>query len=230
MSRSSYDNKVIVDRLFSLKDDSYKSLSERTIPSIGPDSIIGVRTPVLKALAKELNGTELAAGFINDLPHKYFEENQLHAFLISLDKDYGRCIDNINRFLPYVDNWATCDQLIPKVFAKHHAELSEQAIMWIDDGRTYTVRYGIKVLMNHFLGDDYDIRYLEKACSVKTDEYYIQMVIAWFFAEALVKQYDDAVVFMEQHRLDPVIHKMTVRKACDSFRVPDEVKKYLRNL
>ena len=224
------DRSQLVKRLFELQDNDYRQMQIRTIPSVDADAIIGVRTPDLRALAKELNGTEFAGEFLSDPSHQYFEENQLHAFLISLDKDFDSCISRIQSFLPYVDNWATCDQMIPKVFRKNHDKLLKYVNIWIKSRNIYTVRFAIKVLMDHFLDEDYDDRYPEMVARVKTNEYYLQMMIAWYFATALTKQYDSVLVYMEEKRLSPTIHKMTVRKCCDSFRIPDEHKKYLRSL
>ena len=224
------DRSQLVKRLFELQDNDYRQMQIRTIPSVDADAIIGVRTPDLRAMAKELNGTEFAGEFLSDPSHQYFEENQLHAFLISLDKDFDSCIGRIQSFLPYVDNWATCDQMIPKVFRKNHDKLLKHVNIWIKSRNIYTVRFAIKVLMDHFLDEDYDDRYPEMVARVKTNEYYLQMMIAWYFATALTKQYDSVLAYMEEKRLSPTIHKMTVRKCCDSFRIPDEHKKYLRSL
>ncbi len=224
------DHSQLIKRLFELQDEGYRQMQVKTVPSVEPDSIIGVRTPELRSLAKELYGTEFAEEFLSNPSHQYFEEDQLHAFLISLDKDFNSCIGRIRSFLPYVDNWATCDQMIPKVFKKNHDKLLKYVKIWIKSRDIYTVRFAVKVLMDHFLDEDYDDRYPEMVARIKTNEYYLQMMIAWYFATALTKQYDNVLVYMEARRLSPTIHKMTVRKCCDSFRIPDEHKKYLRSL
>ena len=218
------------ERLLALKDDKYRGLQIRTIPNIAPGKIIGVRTPDLRAIAKELNGTEFAEEFMSDPKHEYFEEDQIHAFLISLDKDPDRCFARLDLFLPHVDNWATCDQMIPKVFGKVHDKLLSHINVWIKSRHIYTVRFAVKVLMDHFLDDDFDDKYPSKVSMIKTNEYYLQMMVAWYFATALAKQYDSVICYLEEHRLTPTIHKMTVRKACDSYRISDEHKKFLRSL
>lgn len=224
------NHKQLIARLFELQDTKYRELQTRTIPNIDPDTIIGVRTPDLRALAKEINGTDLAEEFLSNPKHDYFEENQIHAFLISLDKDFDRCIAMLDAFLPYVNNWATCDQMIPKVFGKHHTELIKHVKIWMGSRDIYAIRFGIKVLMDHFLEDDFDDKYPKMVARIKTNEYYLQMMIAWYFATALTKQYDRTVVYLEEHRLSQTIHKMTVRKCLDSFRIPEERKNHLRSL
>ena len=219
-------NSELVKELFKLQDDGgYCELQVRTIPNIDPDSIIGVRTPALRTLAKSCS-----LECVSTLPHKYFEEDQIHAFVIASIKNYDKCIEELESFLPYVNNWATCDQMNPKVFAKHKKELLKNIKKWIKTKHTYKVRFAIKMLMDHFLDDDFDDKYPEMVASVKSDEYYVKMMVAWYFATALAKRYDSVIPYMEEHKLDPVVHKMTVRKACDSYRVSDEHKKYLRSL
>ena len=220
----------LIKRLFELKDAKYRELQIRTIPSVDPDSIIGVRTPELRSLAKEIKGSVLADEILRSVDHQFFEEDQIHAFLISLEKDIDKCFDELDLFLPYVDNWATCDQMIPKAFAKNHALLIPKVNEWIKSDHLYEVRFAVKVLMDHFLDEDFDISFPEQISDIRTDEYYLQMMIAWYFATALTKQYESTVCYMEDHRLDPVIHKMTVRKVCDSFRIPDDRKKYIKSL
>ncbi|MBR2523495.1 MAG: DNA alkylation repair protein [Clostridiales bacterium] len=216
--------------LFALQDLNYRQLQIRTIPGMDPDSIIGVRTPDLRSIARKLKGMDLASEILSDTDHNYFEEYQIHAFLLSMEKDIGKCFSELDLFLPHVNNWATCDQMIPKVFAKHHDILAGKALEWIGSSHTYTRRFGIKVLMDHFLDNDFDISYPEVVASVDTDEYYLQMMIAWYFATALTKQYDQTIHFMEDKRLSPVVHKMTVRKCLDSFRISEDRKSYIRSL
>ncbi len=219
------DINEIRDYLRSNQDMGYRELQIRTIPNIRPDKIIGVRTPVLRAYAKGIS-----SGYLDMLPHMYFEEDQLHAFVISGIKDFDKCISEVDRFLPYVDNWATCDQMSPKVFAKHRLQLMDHIRRWITSDRTYMVRFAVKMLMDHFLDDDFDPKYPEMVLKVRSDEYYIQMMVAWYFATALAKQYDNVLYVMEEHKLDKAVHKMTVRKCIDSFRISDDHKKYLRSL
>ena len=219
------DINEIREYLRSNQDMGYRELQIRTIPNIRPDKILGVRTPVLRAYAKGIS-----SGYLDMLPHEYFEEDQLHAFVISGIKDFDKCISEVDRFLPYVDNWATCDQMSPKVFAKHRQQLMDHIRRWITSDKTYMVRFAVKMLMDHFLDDDFDPKYPEMVLKVRSDEYYIQMMVAWYFATALAKQYDNVIYVMEEHKLDKAVHKMTVRKCIDSFRISDDHKKYLRSL
>jgi len=168
--------------------------------------------------------------FLEALPHFYFEENQLHAFLLSEMKDFAACLKAVERFLPYIDNWATCDQLSPKVFRKHRQELRDAVWRWIDSGQTYAVRFGIKMLMDHFLDGDFEPVYLEMTASVRSEEYYVRMMVAWYFATALAKQYDAALPYIENRRLDPWTHNKTIQKAVESYRIRPEQKEYLRGL
>jgi len=222
--------KEIREDLFSLQDPGYRDFQGMLIPSNKDASMIGVRTPELRRLARTYAGREDIAEFLDDLPHQYFDENQLHAFIISGIKDYEKCVKEVIRFLPYVDNWATCDQMSPKVFRKHRQKLAEQAEEWIGSDHTYTVRFGIKMLMDHFLEEDFDLMYPEMAAQVRSEEYYIRMMIAWYFATALAKQYDAVLPFIENRRLDPWTHNKTIQKAVESYRVTSEHKAYLKSL
>ncbi|MGN1339613.1 MAG: DNA alkylation repair protein [Oscillospiraceae bacterium] len=214
-------------RLFSLQDEKYRDFQRRLIPNIPPESVIGVRTPALRALAKEMGGGE---EFLLELPHRYFEENQLHAFVISGMKDFERCIERLDEFLPFVDNWATCDQMTVKLFRKHTGELIGHVRGWIASGRTYTVRYGLGCLMNFYLDREFRAEYLELASGVRSDEYYVNMMVAWYFATALAKQYDAALPYLENRRLDEWTHRKAIQKAIESYRITDEQKAYLRTL
>ena len=220
----------IQDKLFSMQDKTYQEFSRKLIPNIAPEKIIGVRTPALRQLAKEI----LAAGeetvFLSDLPHKYHEENQLHAFILSAIKDYEPCMAYLEKFLPYVDNWATCDQMSPKVFKKHRPELLLQIRKWLNAKDTYTVRYAIGMLMVHFLDEDFDRSYLEMVAQIRSEEYYINMMIAWYFATALAKQYEAALPYIEERRLAPWTHNKAIQKAIESRRISVEQKAYLRTL
>ena len=217
-------------RLFALRDEGYRDFQSRLIPTVAPDTIIGVRTPALRALAKELSAREGIDGFLHALPHRYFDENQLHAFLISGMRDYARCMEELCRFLPHVDNWATCDQMSPKVFAKHRAELLAKIREWLASGQVYSVRFAVGMLMEHFLDEDFDPAYLELAAGVRSEEYYVNMMTAWYFATALAKQYDAALAFIEQRRLDPWTHNKAIQKAVESRRITDGQKAYLKSL
>ena len=220
----------IREELFRIRDIEYRDFQVRLIPSVEPDQVIGVRTPALRKYARQLAKRADAQIFLQDLPHRYFDENQLHAFMISGIKDYGKCLEEVNIFLPCVDNWATCDQLSPAVFKKHRRELIREIRNWIDSDRTYTVRFGLGMLMSHFLDEDFDPAFLDLAAEVRSEEYYIKMMIAWYFATALAKQYDAALPYIEDRRLEPWTHNRTIQKAVESFRVSPEQKDYLRSL
>jgi len=218
------------EQLFLLRDLKYRDFNSKLIPNIDPQKVIGIRTPELRKFAHAFAKTDAAAEFLRCLPHTYHEENQLHGEIISLYKDYNTAIDAVNRFLPYIDNWATCDMLSPKVFKKHLPELLEHIKVWLGSNHEYTVRFGIKMLMDHYLDEAFDAEYPEMVSSVRREEYYIRMVIAWYFATALAKQYDHAIVYIEERRLDPWTHNKTIQKAIESYRVTDEHKEYLRKL
>ena len=220
----------IREELFRLRDTEYRDFQVRLIPSVESDQVIGVRTPALRKYARQLAKRADAQIFLRDLPHRYFDENQLHAFMISGIKDYGKCLEEVNIFLPCVDNWATCDQLSPAVFKKHRQELIREIRNWIDSDRTYTVRFGLGMLMSHYLDEDFDPAFLDLAAEVRSEEYYINMMTAWYFATALAKQYDAALPYIEDHRLDTWTHNRTIQKAVESFRVSPEQKNYLRSL
>ena len=221
---------LIQDELFRLQDPEYRSFQCKLIPTADPETIIGVRTPELRKLAKQLRGTDAAECFLHSLPHVFFDENQLHAFLLSDMKDYACCLDAIQAFLPFVDNWATCDQLSPAVFRKNREMLLAPVRKWIDSGKTYPVRFGIGMLMQHYLDDRFDPSFPEIVASVHSEEYYVRMMIAWYFATALAKQYTAVVPFLEQFRLDPWVHNKAIQKATESYRISSEQKEYLRTL
>ena len=220
----------IINELFKLQDKEYKDFQVKLIPTASPDNFIGIRTPELRKYAKELVKNKEYSSFLEKLPHKYFDENQLHAFIISELKDYNECIFYINKFLPYVDNWATCDQMSPKIFKKSHDELLNQIKKWIKSKETYTIRFGIGMLMQHYLDDKFKIEYLEMVSKIKSKEYYVNMMIAWFFATALAKQYEDTISFIEKQKLDVWTHNKTIQKAIESYRITPEQKEYLRSL
>ncbi len=213
-----------------LQDIQYREMQIRIIPTVNPDTMIGVRTPALRQMAKQYAQAGDIDVFLNDLPHLYFEENQLHAFILSGMKDYPECLRRLNRFLPYVDNWATCDQMSPRVFRTHRKELPDSIREWIGTRETYTVRFGLKIMMEHFLDEDFDPVYPEMAAAVRSGEYYVNMMTAWFFATALAKQYSAVLPYIEQHRLDDWTHNRTIQKAVESYRITPEQKAYLRTL
>ena len=216
--------------LYTMQDVKYRDFQAKLIPTAKPDTVIGVRTPQLRKYAGQLLKREDISVFLDDLPHMYFDENQLHAFIVSGIKDYERCINEVIRFLPYVDNWATCDQMSPKIFKKHRKELLENIELWLGSKETYTVRFGIGMLMEHYLDEDYDIKYPAMVAAVRSDEYYINMMIAWYFATALAKQYETVLPFIENNSLSDWIHNKAIQKSVESYRITQEQKDYLRSL
>ena len=220
----------IEERLFALQDKGYRDFHKKLVPTVPQDKIIGVRTPALRKLAKEIVQMGEAEAFLARLPHRYFDENQLHAFIISGLKDYGECMAHLQEFLPYIDNWATCDQLSPKVFKQHRQELLKEIRKWLESEETYTVRFAIGMLMHNFLDEDFDEAYLSMVAEVRSEEYYVNMMIAWYFATALAKQYDAVIPYLEEHRLSRWCHNKTIQKAIESHRISDGHKAYLRAL
>lgn len=219
---------MILDRLYALQDTKYRDFQGKLIPTIDPKAIIGVRTPDLRTLAKELAKQEDIGTFLDTLPHTYFDENQLHAFILSELKDYDQCIARIKEFLPYIDNWATCDQLSPKAFKKHKTELLKEIKTWLKSDATYTVRFAVGMLMQHYLDDDFNSAYPKLVAAIRLDEYYINMMRAWYFATALAKQYDAIIPYIEQKKLDPWTHNKAIQKAVESYRIKAEQKEYLK--
>lgn len=218
------------ERLFGLKDEKYADFQSKLTPGVPRECFIGVRNPDVRKLAKEYLKDPESELFMKELPHKYYDENMLHGMMISEIKDYGKCLEALDMFLPYVDNWAVCDSMSPKIFKKHRSELIDQIKVWISSERSYTCRFGIGTLMGHYLDEDFNAEYLELPASVKSDEYYVKMMVAWFFATALAKQWDASVPYIEQGRLDKWVHNKTIQKARESFRVSPEHKEYLSSL
>ena len=216
--------------LFALQDEKYRAFQVKLFPTLDPDTIIGVRTPDLRSYAKKLLKEEGISAFLSDLPHRYFDENQLHAFIVSEMKDYDRCMGEVSYFLPYVDNWATCDQMSPKVFKKHLPELLECIREWIGSGKTYTIRFAVGMLLEHYLDDAFDLKYPEIVASIRSSEYYVNMMIAWYFATALAKQYEAILPFIESRKLDAWTHNKAIQKAIESYRITPEQKEYLKTL
>jgi 3-methyladenine DNA glycosylase AlkD len=220
----------IREKLFALQDKKYGEFQAKLIPTVDSENIIGVRTPELKDLAKQLLKTYDCSEFLNDLPHKYFDENQLHAFILSGLKDYEACMKGVDAFLPYVDNWATCDQMSPKIFKKHREELLKQIKIWIGSDKTYTIRFGIGMLMEHFLDEDFNKAYPKMVAALRSEEYYVNMMIAWYFATALAKQYDAVIPYIEKNKLDTRTHNKAIQKSVESYRITPEQKEYLKSL
>ena len=217
-------------KLYDLQDLKYRDMQIKIIPTVEPESVIGVRTPELKSIAKDILKDGNYKGFLEELPHRYFEENQLQAFIISGIKDLNECMEDLETFLPYVDNWATCDQMSPKIFKKHKDVLFTHIIEWIDSEKTYTVRFGVGMLMEHFLDDDFNPLYPEMVAKLRSEEYYVNMMIAWYFATALAKQYESILPFIEEKKLDDWTHNKAIQKSVESRRITEEQKKYLRSL
>ena len=220
----------IQERLFALQDPAYRDFTAPLLPNLPRETIIGVRTPALRRLAKELKQEGKAGEFLRLLPHAYFEENGLHAALLCLEKDFERCLEELERFLPFIDNWATCDGLNPDCFKKHHGELIKRVPAWLASTHTYTIRFGVGVLMNHFLDGDFRPEYLDWVAAIRSEEYYVNMMRAWYFATALAKQYEAAYPFLLQRRLDRWTHNKAIQKAVESYRITPEQKADLKLL
>ncbi len=221
----------IVKQLRNYQDQDYRSFQIKLMPTLSPQTIIGVRTPDLRMIAEALYGTPMAEEFMSEIPHEYFEENQVHAFLISLEKNFDKCVENVEDLLPYIDNWATCDQLKPGALKKHKAEFIPYIYKWIKSKEPYTVRFAIGTLMDNYLNDeDFKPEYLGKVAEVRSDHYYVNMMIAWYFATALSKQWDASLPYLTEDRLDKWVHNRTIQKAIESHRISNENKEYLRKL
>lgn len=221
---------TIKERLFEMQDIKYRDFQRKLIPELDPDRIIGVRTPDLRKFAKELIKTGRSAEITEKLPHEFFEENQLHTFMICEMKDYDSVIAELEKFLPYIDNWATCDQTSPKIFRSNRERLIGDIKRWLRSSETYTVRFGMEMLMLHYLDENFKPEYLELAAGIRSEEYYLKMMSAWFFSTALAKQYDEAVRYIEEDRLDAWVHNKTIQKARESRCIPQEKKEYLKAL
>ena len=217
-------------KLYDLQDLKYRDMQLKTIPTAEPETVIGVRTPALRIMAKEVLKSGDYKGFLEELPHQYFEENQLHSFIISGIKDLDIAMEELEKFLPFVENWATCDQMSPKIFTKHRDLLLTHIKKWIKSEKTYTVRFGVKMLMEHFLDDDYDPCYPEMVAKIRSEEYYVNMMIAWYFATALAKQYESILPFIEEKKLDDWTHNKAIQKSVESRRITAEQKAYLKSL
>ena len=221
---------IIRTQLFALRDETYRTFHSALMPTVPPETVIGVRVPALRRLAKQLAGTAQAEVFLQALPHGYYEENNLHAFLIELIRDYDRALAETEAFLPYINNWATCDCFCPKVFAKHKKELLVPIRRWLDSGEVYTVRYGMEMLMRYYLEEEFKLEYPGKVAAIRSEEYYVNMARAWYFATALAKKYDQVLPFLEEQKMDVWTHNKTIQKAIESYRIMPEQKEYLRTL
>nr|WP_296158120.1 DNA alkylation repair protein [uncultured Blautia sp.] len=224
-----YHKEQLQKELFALQDQKYRDFHSKLLPGIDKGSIIGIRTPVLRKFSKEYAEREEAGKFLQDLPHQYYEENNLHMMVITGIKDYDKCLEEIKKFVPYINNWATCDLPLPKCFSKHKEELLPQICEWIASDHTYTIRYGLGTLMSLYLDEDFKPEYLELAASVRSEEYYVNMMIAWYFATALAKQWETTVPYIEQRKLPQWVHRKTIQKAVESYRITPEQKTYLKS-
>jgi 3-methyladenine DNA glycosylase AlkD len=222
--------RAVREKLFALRDEKYGEFQRKLIPTVKAGNIIGVRTPELRKLARTMSGTRGGEEFLACLPHRYFEENNLHGFLIERMRGFEQALAAADRFLPYVDNWATCDQMSPKIFAENLPELCEYIKRWTASGKTYTVRFGIEMLMGFYLGDAFSPEYPELVAGVRSEEYYVNMMRAWYFATALAKRWDDVLPYVSERRLDVWTHNRTIQKAIESYRITDAQKAYLREL
>ena len=215
--------------LFQLQDHAYRDFQCALMPTVSRESVIGVRTPLLRSMAKAMDVTE-TSNFLGALPHRYYEENNLHAFLIERIRDFDACITALDAFLPYVDNWATCDSMNPRVLGKHKSVLLPHVERWLTSSHEYTVRFAIKLLMTHFLDGDFDAAYPARVAAVRSECYYINMMISWYFATALAKQYDAILPYLKERRLPAWIHAKTIQKAIESYRITEAQKRELRTL
>jgi len=217
-------------KLFEISDSEYAAFQAKLAPTIPADRFMGVRVPALRKFAAEFSKTPECAAFLESLPHEYYDENLLHSVILEKWKRFDDCMEKVEKFLPYVDNWAVCDTLRPKVFAKHKAELVEKVKEWIASDKTYTCRFGIDMLMTHYLDEAFRPEYLELPAQVTSGEYYVRMMIAWYYATALAKQWDSTIEYIEKNRLPDWTHNKTIQKAVESFRITPEQKEYLKSL
>lgn len=222
--------KEITDLLMELRDEEYANFHRKLIPNILPEKVIGVRTPALRKLAKQISRESFCRDFLKELPHSYYDENQLHGFIISEIKDFDACMEELEAFLPFIDNWATCDQTSPKIFKKRKEDLLPYIPKWLDSEHTYTIRFGIGMLMQHFLDEDFLPEYLAMVSGIQSEEYYVNMEIAWYMATALAKQWDATIPYIEQGKMDVWVHNKTIQKARESYRITQEQKEYLKGL
>ena len=220
----------IVDKLNKVKNEEYKEFQSKLVPNVPKDTILGVKTPEMRDIAKEVFVSKDRDDFLSDLPHKYYEENLIHFFVVSLIKDFDECIKRVEEFLPYVDCWPVSDQATPKTFKKNHQRLLPLIKKWISSDHVYTARFGLRMLMNEFIDDDFKEEYLEVVANKRGEDYYLKMMVAWYFATALAKQYDATIKYFEDHKLDDWVHKKAIQKAVESYRVTDEHKEYLKTL
>ena len=221
---------TLYERLIKEQDAAYREFQTRLVPNVPPETLLGVRTPAMRAIAKEVSKSGERDAFLSTLPHPYYEENLIHFFVLADIKDFDECVGRVEAFLPYVDCWPVSDQATPKAFRKHHAKLLPYIERWIGSEHVYTARFGLRMLMNEFLDADFKEEYLALAANKRGEDYYLKMMVAWYFATALAKQYDAAIPYFEQRRLDEWVHKKAIQKAVESYRVSDAHKDYLKTL
>ena len=221
---------TVYERLAACGSEQYRDFQSKLVPNIPKETILGVRTPDMRKIAKEIRGTAEAEEFLSELPHGYYEENLVHFFLIAMIRDFDECAKAVEAFLPYVDCWPVCDQSSPKAFSRDHGRLLPLIRKWIASDHVYTVRFGIRMLMNEFLGDDFKPEYPALIAEKTGEDYYLKMMVAWYFATALAKRYDEVIPYFEERRLDEWVHRKAIQKAVESFRVTEEHKEYLRSL
>ena len=221
---------TLYNQLIKVKDDAYRAFQAKLVPNVSPETILGVRTPEMRKIAREIFVSPDREAFLSDLPHRYYEENLIHFFVISMIRDFDACVRAVETFLPYVDCWPMSDQATPKAFAKNHEKLLPYIRKWIASEHVYTARFGIRMLMNEFLGEDFREEYPELVANKKGEDYYLKMMAAWYFATALAKRYDETVPYFEDRRLDEWVHRKAIQKAVESYRVSDEHKEYLKSL
>ena len=217
-------------RLFEMQDTGYRDFHARLILTVEKEKIIGIRTPILRKFAKEFGKTEESELFLKVLPHQYYEENNLHGLLIEQIRDYDKCLEELERFLPFIDNWATCDLLALHMMKKHRDIFIREVFRWIESDQPYTIRFGISMLMRHDLDEEFKTEYPEKVAAIRSEEYYVNMMRAWYFSTALAKQYENVLPFLEKRQMDVWTHTKTIQKAIESYRITSEQKEYLRTL
>ena len=217
-------------RLFEMQDTGYRDFHARLIPTVKKEKIIGIRTPMLRKFAKEFGKTEESEMFLKALPHQYYEENNLHGLLIEQIRDYDKCLEELERFLPHIDNWATCDLLALHMMKKHRDIFIREIYRWMESDKPYIIRFGISMLMRHYLDEGFKPEYPEKVAAIRSEEYYVNMMRAWYFATALAKQYEKILPFLEEQRMDIWTHNKTIQKSIESYRITQEQKDYLRTL
>ena len=217
-------------RLFEMQDAEYRDFHAKLVPTMEKTKFIGIRTPMLRKFAKKFGKTEESEIFLQVLPHQYYEENNLHGLLIEQIRDYDKCLEELERFLPFIDNWATCDLLAVKTVKNHLDLYISEVYRWMESDQPYTIRFGVNMLMKYYLGDNFKIEYPEKVAAIRSEEYYVNMVRAWYFATALAKQYEQILPFLEERRMDLWTHNKTIQKAIESYRITSEQKEYLRTL